>query len=335
MSDLNAGSIAVTTFGEGDFALQTSPDALMQGYYMAGPAGRYPESGTVDGFSATWLGRPPFDAQLEMAWTGRAYAYLRTFFRDTTREPFRVFLRVVPGAPRYAGTALRNSFMLGTPVRDTDSLATAPRETLVHELVHHWALGIQGAQGANTWFAEGLATHYARLLTMRAGLDSIASYGRSLNETARNYYTSPARNLTADSIGRLGFSDEAARRVPYLRGALYFADLDARVRAASGRRRTLDDLLIPLFQRIRSGESVDQREWIEIVVRELGGPAREQFEAVILRGETIVPASHAFGPCFERRPAVFRTGEGAAGAEVNGFEWIRIASLPDARCRAW
>jgi hypothetical protein len=332
LRNLAPGSIAVSNFGHGDFDLQASPDALTQGYYMAGPVGRYPDTGSVDGFSATWLGVPPFDAQQEMAWTGQAYAWLRTFFRDTTREPFRVFVRVLPGVSRYAGTALRNSFMLGTPARDADSASEAPRGTLVHELVHHWALGIEGSQGANTWFAEGLATHYARLLTLRSGLGSVESYGRSLNETARNYYTSPARNLSADSIGRLGFSNEAARRVPYLRGALYFADLDARIRAASGGRRTLDDLLIPLFQRIRNGESVDQNGWVALVVRELGAAAREQFEAVILRGETIVPSSDAFGPCFERRPAVLRSD---SGDQVNGFEWFRVASVPDERCLAW
>jgi predicted metalloprotease with PDZ domain len=153
-----------------------------------------------------------------------------------------------------------------------------------------------------------------------------------VNETARNYYTSPARNLSADSIGRLGFSNEAARRVPYLRGALYFADLDSQIRASTGGRRTLDDLLIPLFQRIRNGESVDQNGWVALVVGELGASAREQFEAVILRGETTVPSSDAFGPCFERRPAVLRSD---GGDQVDGFEWFRVASVPDERCLAW
>jgi len=332
LRDLGAGSIAVATFGEGDFELQDEPAMLMQGYYMAGPLGRYPATGSANGFSATWLGQPRFDPEREMEWTAEAYTYLHGFFRDTTRAPFRVFLRVLPGVTGYAGTALRNSFMLGAPAPGADTLGRAPRETLVHELVHHWAVGLQGSQSANTWFAEGLATHYSRLLTMRAGLDSVGAYGRSLNATARSYYTSAARNLSADSIGRLGFSDEIARRMPYLRGALYFADLDARIRVASAGRRTLDDVLIPLFQRIRGGESVGPSGWLELITQELGASARAQFEAVILRGETIVPASDGFGPCFERRPAKF---PGAAAGTIDGYEWVRVSAVPDERCGAW
>jgi hypothetical protein len=53
---------------------------------------------------------------------------------------------------------------------------------------------------------------------------------------------------------------------------------------------------------------------------------------VIVRGETIVPASDAFGLCYERRPARY---PGAAGTLIDGFEWVRVSALPDERCRAW
>ena len=48
-------------------------------------------------------------------------------------------------------------------------------------------------------------------------------------------------------------------------------------------------------------------------------------------GETIAPESGAFGPCFERRPAKFEVD----GKEVEGFEWVRAPSVPEARCREW
>ena len=61
--------------------------------------------------------------------------------------------------------------------------------------------------------------------------------------------------------------------------------------------------------------------------------ARADFERVILRGETIVPPSDAFGPCFTRRPASLTPKGG--GAPVAGYEWLRVDSIPDARCRVW
>ena len=70
---------------------------------------------------------------------------------------------------------------------------------------------------------------------------------------------------------------------------------------------------------------------VDAFVKELGPSAREQFEAVIVRGETIVPAADAFGSCFERRLAKVTAG----GREVDGYEWVRIVSIPDERCREW
>jgi hypothetical protein len=331
LAELGENSIAASTFGDGDLELVGPPEQLLQGYYMAGRLGRLPVRGALHGFSAYWLGTPPFDAKREMQWTAQMYSYLRTFFRDTTDDPFRVFVRVLPGQNGYPGTALLNSFMLGTPVRSGDSVRSAPRETLTHEMVHHWAVGIDGPEGTVTWFPEGLATYYARLLPMKAGLDSVASFAQSVSNTARAYYTSPARNLPADSIGRAGFGDPSARNLPYARGSLYFADLDAQLRAASGGHRKLEDIVFPIFDRIRRGERVTQDDFVAAIVRELGPSARAQFEAVMVRGETLVPAANAFGPCFDRTATKFTVD----GKSIAGYDWIRLAWVPDAQCRAW
>ena len=331
LTELGENSIATSTFGDGDFELVAPPEQLLQGYYMAGRLGRLPVRGATHGFTAYWLGTPPFDVKREMAWTTQMYAYLRTFFRDTTDDPFRVFVRVLPGQNGYPGTALLNSFMLGTPVGSGDSVRLAPRETLTHEMVHHWAVGIDGLEGTVTWFPEGLATYYARLLPMKSGLDSVGSVLRSVNNTARAYYTSPARNLPADSIGRAGFRAPSARNLPYARGSLYFADLDAQLRAASGGRRRLEDIVFPIFDRVRRGERVTQSDFVEALVRDLGPSAQAEFEAIMVRGETLVPAANAFGPCFDRKPTSFT----ADGKTIDGYEWVRVSSVPDARCRAW
>jgi len=111
---------------------------------------------------------------------------------------------------------------------------------------------------------------------------------------------------------------------------MYFADLDSKLRAASGGRRNLDSLTLALFRRRERGERFDHAAWVAAVTKELGPTAGEQFEAVILRGETIVPAPDAFGPCFERRPTTWSLD---GGRQVEGFEWVRVASIPDTQCR--
>lgn len=330
LGDLPTSSIAASTFGDGDFELRGVPAELMQGWYMAGPARRFPSSGDARGFAATWLGDEPFDVEAEMTWAAGTYEEFGRFFRTLDPAPsYRVFMRFLATPPFGGGTALGNSFMLSRSAA-TDEEASPPRRTFAHEMIHQWVGGIEAPDGVSSWFSEGLTTHYTRLLLMRGGHESIETYRSDINEVFRGYFTSSARNLTADSITALGFMDEAARRIPYWRGSLYFADLDARVRAASGGVRDLDAMMFEVFERRARGERFDHDAWITTVVNELGPAERERFDSVILGGETIVPVSDAFGPCLRRAPAKFATDEG----EVDGFEWVRVSGVAVEACRS-
>jgi len=342
LSDLASGSFAVTTFGEGDFDLVGTPEALMQGWISAGPLGRYPANGSAGGFTATWLGTPPFDAATEMQWAGQMYTFLGKSYRYMDPPPpYRVFIRVLASGGSGA-TALANSFMLSTAPGSGGG--QSPRGTMTHEMGHMWVGGIDAPQGVSSWFSEGLNTYYTRLLPMRGGFDSVSEYGRSVNATFRDYYTNVARNLSADSIVKIGFNDNNVRHIPYVRGSLYFADLDSKIRAASHGKRNLDSLMQDVFRMRQNGGRFDHEAWIQAVTKEIGPSARAQFEGVILRGETIVPASDAFGPCFERRAAKLtppgrggRGGAGSVGSEdaepIDGYEWVRVDAIPDDRCR--
>jgi predicted metalloprotease with PDZ domain len=212
-----------------------------------------------------------------------------------------------------------------------------PRNTLTHEVDHMFVgqLSSAGGGAGATWYNEGLNVYYTRLLLLRSGLAPVSEYERDVMASVRGYYSNPFRNASADSLSRVGFSagigGASAQNVAYTRGSLYFADVDAKIREASDGRRKLDDVILPLTARRRRGERIDQAALLDALVKEIGPSARDEFEAVIVRGETINPAPNAFGPCLERRPAKYS----AAGTEVNGYEWVRVASIPDERCRAW
>lgn len=327
LSGLAPGSVGIATLGEGDVSAKHTLGEVGSSWFLAGPAGRYPDAGQATGFTAAWLGTPPFDARAEMAATAAMYRSLADVFGYLDPAPeYRVFMRILDEPPFGGGTALANSFMLSRgPATGPEE---PPRDTFVHEMVHMWVGGIQAPNGVSSWFSEGLTTYYARVLPMRAGFDSVAAFGRTIDAAFVRYFTSPARNLSADSIARLGFTDPIARRVPYERGFLYFADLDARIRAHSDGRRTLDTLMAEIFVRRAAGMRFDHDAWRRAVTEELGPAEADRFDRIILQGETIVPASDAFGPCFARVPARIAVGDSA----IDGFEWRRTG-LPDTHCR--
>jgi predicted metalloprotease with PDZ domain len=274
-----------------------------------------------------------YDSRKEMAWLFHAYENMRTFYRSTDASPYRVFLRAVGSG---GGTASGRSFMGSVPAGDEDSTKQAPRVTIAHEIGHHFVGGLRGAgAGGAPWYGEGVNTHYTRLLLLRAGLLPFDDYAKEINMYARNYYTNPYRNLSDDSLRIVGYSTgfgtSGAQNLAYSRGAAFWSDMDLRIRVASDGRRKLDDVLVPLIVAREQGQPFTQAVLIDALVKEIGPSAREQFDAVITRGGTLVPASNAFGPCLERRATKYALD----GKEYDGFEWVRVPSIPEARCREW
>ncbi|MFT4077553.1 MAG: hypothetical protein QM647_18650 [Asticcacaulis sp.] len=327
LSALPAGSIGVTTFGEGAFNVAGAPDAVTEGWLMAGPA-QHLELKDNSHFKAYWLGTPPFDAKAEMDWAARGYALLSQSYKYLDPAPdYRVFLRALDTPPYGGGTALGNSFMFSMAAgKPRDVLDT--RVTLFHEMGHQWVGQMEGGINSN-WFNEGLNVYYTTVLPMRGGLMSVTDYGNLLNQQAKDYYTSPARNWSADKIAEVGFGSEQIRHTPYMRGQLYFADLDVKIRKHPHGKHTLDSFLAPMFVEREKGRKVDQAWWEDRLRDELGPQAVSEFRAINVDGsQTIDPASGAWGPCFERKATSFKTDIGS----VTGYQWIRRKAIPDTAC---
>ncbi|HMP62591.1 MAG TPA: hypothetical protein PKA17_05825, partial [Phenylobacterium sp.] len=277
-------------------------------------------------------GRSDFDPVAEAKWSARLYPYLgeRSAYLAPP-PPYRVFMRFLETPPVGGATALPGSFMLSTAAKDHAPGALGPRRTLAHEMIHQWVGGVEAPQGVSSWFSEGLTTYYTALLPRRGGYASLASYGAEINEIAAGYYGVPARTWTAAQITEVGFGDGDIRHIPYNRGALYFADLDARIRERSGGERRLEDALQPLFRGREAGTRFDHDAWKAFVSAELGEGEAERFERVILDGELIVPHPHAFGPCFVLEPKTYEAGV----QTLEGYGFVPVPGVPEDICKAW
>jgi predicted metalloprotease with PDZ domain len=219
------------------FAVDGVPHRVV--YWPAPNAAPFDTLAFVDGVrrvaeqAAALFGRPPW----------REYTFL---FQD--------------GA--YGGLEHANSVTLGAP---SAALGRDPRAELgstAHEFLHAWNLvRIRPAEyggvtwraqppTAGLWFSEGLTMFYADLLVRRAGLPAeeptraehlaglVARYlggaGNarwSLEHVSRAEYNAPP-----EALGDAAASTHTA-------GELFGAVLDLRVRAATGGRRTVDDVM--------------------------------------------------------------------------------------------
>jgi predicted metalloprotease with PDZ domain len=185
-------------------------------------------------------------------------------------------------------------------------------------MFHTWGPRLQPQGFETQWFVEGSAVFYQRVLPLRAGLVSPQRFLDDLNETAARYYTNSLISTPNEEIGRRFWEDTRIRVLPYDRGSFYFAIVNAQIRKASGGKRSLDDVIVDLASRGRRGAQMDATDWVQRLEKETGPLAKRTYDAM-LAGETLLPDSDAFGPCFERTSAKLRRFElGFAGASLVG-----------------
>lgn len=294
LSALPRGAAGLSSLGMGDAqAMKLPADRLADAYYMAGMVGYY---GRSDGYFGGWQGKPPFNAADMLAWGDQLHGFYSRFFGDSTPGAYGVFMRPNPVNPG-GGVELNNSFALTFDDKtDADEL----KLTLAHEMLHTWVNSLDEPSGLlSSWFGEGLAVHYQRVLPLRAGMITPDEFLKDLNFHAGRYYTNALAGTPNEDIPRLFWADTRVRVLPYDRASLYFAHVDHQIRTASKGRRSLDDLVKVLLARRKTGEKLRQADWEMLVAKELGEQGRIEFQAM-MRGALVLPASDAFGPQFQR-----------------------------------
>ena len=177
---------------------------------------------------------------------------------------------------------------------------------------------------AALWFAEGLTEYYAHLLVRRAGLTTRADYLAELSEAIHGLQTTPGRLVTSveqasrDAWIKLYRPDENTPNTSisyYVKGAVIGWLLDARIRAASGGARSLDDLMRVAYDRYGGPRGFSSDE-IRAAASEIAGAPLDDFFRDTLQSTAeldYVEALEWFGLRF--RP-VERTGRAWLGAET-------------------
>lgn len=320
LSGMPAGSRGIWSLGEGAQETVGPADMLAFSFYAAGPVKSLPADGKGD-YGFYWLSQPPFDPEALAGKTEKLYRYMSRFFEDEG-APYRIFMRANP-YPAGGGTALAKSFMFGYG-SDGNTIAEGPDMLLAHEMAHNWPkLNGEEDHAETSWYTEGTAEYYAAILALRAGIIDHDKFLSVINAHALSYYGNPYRDLSNKAAGEKYWSDARAQKIPYGRGFLYLIQIDTQMRAASGGKRSLDDLVLEVLRRQRAGEKIGNAQWVEMVVRELGPDAKPAFEAMVA-GQPLVMPKASFAPCYQAVPAVTKAFE-------LGFDEMRLGVVKNLR----
>ncbi len=292
LGNMPQGSRGVWSFGEGVASAVGTAEVLANTYYAAGFLKSFP-SDPASNYAMYWFGDPPFDPALVSRNIQKFYNFVSGFFHDQD-STYRVFVRKNPYKSG-GGTTLIRSFMFGYNEYGRQTPAQL-QGLLAHEIVHNW-VALEGEHGATAWYSEGAAEYYSILLSERAGVYDKAEFLEMINSRALGYYTNELQSLSNDEAAEKFWSDSRAQRVPYGRGFMYLAQVDAEVRTKSGGKRSLDDLILAIYDRKIRGEKYGIPEWTDLVTKELGPKAEEEFDAMV-KGTWLVPPVDSLVPCF-------------------------------------
>jgi predicted metalloprotease with PDZ domain len=214
-------------------------------------------------------------------------------------------------------------------------------ELASHELLHAWnvkrlrpvELGPfdyeQEVTTRSLWIAEGITDYFADLVVVRAGLSSREQLLASLSSRIDEIQTSPGRLV--QSVEQASFDawikyyrpDENSNNTSisyYTKGALVGFLLDARVRRATGGKRTLEDVMLAAYQKY-SGERGYTPEEFKAVAEQVAGVSLDTFWASAVTGTADLDYAEAlqvFGLRFGPAPAPASPWLGITTRNENG-----------------
>ncbi|KAI8237915.1 hypothetical protein K4K54_009261 [Colletotrichum sp. SAR 10_86] len=295
-----SGTRGVWTWGEGPqpVTINGTTDDLLSTFFAVGPVLSSSSASENSQFNMYWLEKPPFNVTYLASFIKEFYNYSATFWQDDGTKPYKVFIRYNENVGT-GGTALYNSFTFGW--HDRNKTTTNDTELLLaHEITHNWPYIYNGNLSDQTRYAEGTAEFYSLRNLWRAGLLSTLEYVTAMNTKAIAYYQNPSINLTDQEAVDQSWTVSTAQTVPYGRGLIYLANVDAEVRARWNNTRSLDDVVVELMNLCRTDDSSCTTDaYFDLLTKYAGSSAVDEYKIVGSGDPIIQPREGSLGPCFE------------------------------------
>lgn len=298
---LNNGQDAVCSQGVGkNISFQTSLDDLFEIQFLAGSLYAYANNKITAGFNMYGLGQEVNDELNTSAdWYSKAYEIIRDSLNGSPTVPFYYFFRSYNGNPMSSGRASSGSFLLYLPkkisMNDEDI-----RILSAHEMIHVFVSDLVDPDDLTDWYIEGIADYLSVKLLYDGHLIDVKKYLEEINGQAAVYYTNKLRSIPNQKIPETMWSGTNAWTTPYSRGAMYFADLEGKLKQHRAKVTVLS-LVNVLNAMKKRGEKITSESWINLLEKEVGAWALADYETM-LSGKLLIPGDNAFGGSFKRKP---------------------------------
>ncbi len=145
------------------------------------------------------------------------------------------------------------------------------------------------------WIAEGFTSYYGDLALARAGLGDREAFLGSLSSAIRQLQQQPGRRMQTVEQSSMdvwsnslsGINPESTTVSYYLKGEVIAFLLDARVRQATGGRRTLDDVMRLAYRRYSGARGFTSEEFQQTASEVAGAPLHEWFRKAVASTEEL------------------------------------------------
>ncbi len=314
-SHMPADADAAAIRGSGDFDFVGTPEDYTFSLYIAG---KYRCAQDETGRYRVYYLDPLLPDETEEKIREQIPPLLKAmcrFFRDEDMR-YSIFFRKEPFTISNSGTAFDGGFAFGY----SDSMPLIMEEalnTLAHEIVHNWCR-LETVSGEENWYSEGTAEFYSVEIPLRAGLVDAKQAAGWITEKCVNYYNNPHQNLSGLEAFQRAWESNEIQRVPYGRGFVYLAHVDDLLKQ-TGRGLSLDDLVLEIERRRRAGEAYGTAVWEELIERELGEEAVEEFRQVMAGQKLIEPSDQWFDGRFTFSHGTF--SDVKRGTAENALIW--------------
>lgn len=300
--DLAAMPGAEGTYSLGPGVHETTTRALRHAYFVAGKFATIKHTAG----NLTLEARLPESATFDLAAASRDLFRLLDaegkVFGDDKPETLRLLVVGMPPGGGSHGTSLTASAIVW---RDKGAAWTADDARLAaHEMFHLYnGQIIERTAGAGTdaetyWFSEGFTEHYTDELMRRAGVWRARDWLEAVRDRMRRYHRHPDAE-TPNNKADMRWGGTAVQ-LPYLRGSIVAAYVDATMRKQSKGQKSLDDFMRLLLTRARNNEPpIDPEAMVRLIRAEVGEPAGDVVRDVALGGARLELPVDAFGSCVE------------------------------------